>query len=69
MDMGVFRGLMLLVMMGAFITIVAWAWSRRQRESFSEASQLPLADDERPAPPPRTHVRAATEGRTDGDDR
>ncbi len=51
MDMGLFRGLMLLVMMGAFISIVVWAWSRRRREEFSEAAQLPLADDETPATP------------------
>ena len=51
MDMGLFRGLMLLVMMGAFISIVAWAWSRRRREDFNEAAGLPLADDETPAAP------------------
>lgn len=51
MDMGLFRGLMLLVMMGAFISIVVWAWSRRRREEFSEAAKLPLADDESPATP------------------
>ena len=29
----------------AFIGIVAWAWSRRNRASFDEAARLPFADE------------------------
>jgi cytochrome c oxidase cbb3-type subunit 4 len=31
----------------AFIGIVGWAWSRRNRAAFDEAAQLPFLDDDR----------------------
>ncbi|MBL8525369.1 MAG: cbb3-type cytochrome c oxidase subunit 3 [Betaproteobacteria bacterium] len=33
-----------------FTGIVWWAWSGRQKARFEEASQLPFADDDLPAP-------------------
>lgn len=35
-----------LLLMTAFIGIVAWAWSRRRHKDFNEAAQLPLEEDE-----------------------
>ncbi|MFG6665987.1 cbb3-type cytochrome oxidase subunit 3 [Halomonas sp. HNIBRBA4712] len=46
MDTGTFRGLITLVLIVAFLGIVVWAYSRRRREDFDEAANLPFADDE-----------------------
>ncbi|WP_447555358.1 cbb3-type cytochrome oxidase subunit 3 [Vreelandella sp. EE22] len=48
MDTGTFRGLITLVLIMAFIGIVAWAYSRRRQEDFNEAANLPFADEETP---------------------
>lgn len=31
----------------AFVAIVAWAWSPKQRDRFHEAAHLPFADEHR----------------------
>ena len=36
------------LMLVAFIGIVIWAWSGRQRRRFEEAARIPLDDDDRP---------------------
>ncbi|WP_442908571.1 cbb3-type cytochrome oxidase subunit 3 [Halomonas sp. S3-1-8] len=46
MTTGTFRGLITLVLIIAFLGIVRWAYSRRRREAFDEAANLPFADDE-----------------------
>ena len=46
MDIGTFRGVMTLLIMIAFLGVVAWAFSRRRRDDFDEASRLPFADDD-----------------------
>ncbi|NGP54232.1 cbb3-type cytochrome c oxidase subunit 3 [Thioalkalivibrio sp. XN8] len=38
-----------LLLMAAFIGIVAWAWSRKRQQDFKEAAQLPLEEDDRGA--------------------
>ncbi|MBZ9559282.1 MULTISPECIES: cbb3-type cytochrome c oxidase subunit 3 [Modicisalibacter] len=61
MDIGTFRGLMTLLILIAFLGVVAWAYSTRRKSDFDEASRLPFADDEdedatppgRDAPPAR----------------
>jgi cytochrome c oxidase cbb3-type subunit IV len=35
----------------AFIGVVRWAWSQRNRSRFDEAAQLPFSDDERDGRP------------------
>lgn len=46
MDINLFHSLWTVVLIVIFIGIVLWAWSDRRKESFNEAAQLPLEDDE-----------------------
>ncbi|GEK48883.1 cbb3-type cytochrome c oxidase subunit 3 [Halomonas pacifica] len=46
MDMGTFRGITALLILIAFLGIVAWAYSRRRKKDFDEAANLPFADDD-----------------------
>ncbi|WP_355659740.1 cbb3-type cytochrome oxidase subunit 3 [Halomonas salifodinae] len=46
MDMGTFRGITTLLILIAFIGIVAWAYSKRRKKDFDEAANLPFADDD-----------------------
>ncbi|WP_163648253.1 cbb3-type cytochrome c oxidase subunit 3 [Modicisalibacter sp. 'Wilcox'] len=50
MDIGTFRGVMTLLIMIAFLGVVAWAFSRRRKDDFDEASRLPFADDDEEPP-------------------
>jgi cytochrome c oxidase cbb3-type subunit 4 len=47
MDVNTLRIVVTLVTFAAFIGIVRWAWSPRNRASFDEAARLPLMEDER----------------------
>ncbi|GHA99931.1 CcoQ/FixQ family Cbb3-type cytochrome c oxidase assembly chaperone [Modicisalibacter luteus] len=46
MDIGTFRGITTLLIMIAFIGVVFWAYSKRRKKDFDEASHLPFADEE-----------------------
>jgi len=48
MDIGTFRGLLTAILMALFIALVFWAYSRRRRDDFEAAAQLPLEDDRAP---------------------
>ena len=54
MDMGIVRGLVTAALLGLFVGIWAWSWSRRRKPDFEAASQLPLGDDQ--APPPKKNI-------------
>lgn len=56
MDMTVFRTVSLLLMFGAFTAIVIWAYSRRPKKDFEEASRLALDEEDR-----REHERRSRE--------
>ncbi len=43
-------GIFTVVLLVTFLGIVVWAFSRKRRQSFDEAAQLPLENDE-PLPP------------------
>ncbi len=45
MDINVFRGLMSIVLLFAFLGIVFWAYSSNQKKPFDEAANLPFADE------------------------
>ncbi len=45
MDINDLRSIVTLVSMLTFLGIVAWAWSRRNKERFEEAAQLPFQDE------------------------
>ena len=44
MDIGLFRGILTLVLFLAFVGIVLWAYSSRRKGDFDEAANLPLND-------------------------
>lgn len=41
-DMGLFRGLVTLTLLSAFVGVVVWAWSSKRKADFDEAARLPL---------------------------
>jgi cytochrome c oxidase cbb3-type subunit 4 len=47
MDVNTLRIAVTVLSFVAFIGIVGWAWSRRNRAAFDEAAQLPFLDDDR----------------------
>ena len=49
MDMGLFRGLLTLVLMLLFIALVIWAYSKNRKPDFDAAARLPLDEGPRPA--------------------
>nr|WP_298416231.1 cbb3-type cytochrome c oxidase subunit 3 [uncultured Halomonas sp.] len=46
MDIGTFRGITTLLVMIAFLGVVFWAYSKRRRQDFDEAKNLPFADED-----------------------
>lgn len=48
-DINTIRGVLTIILMIAFLGVVAWAWSSKRKETFKEASLLPLEEDEKPA--------------------
>jgi len=45
MDINVFRGIILIVLIISFAGLWAWAWNRKRKTAFDEASMLPLEED------------------------
>ncbi|WP_227367597.1 cbb3-type cytochrome oxidase subunit 3 [Halomonas sp. M20] len=46
MDIGTFRGITALLVMIAFLGVVFWAYSKRRKQDFDEAKNLPFADED-----------------------
>ena len=47
MDIDTFRGIVTAVLLGLFVWLVVWAWSRARKTEFDEAARLPLEEDGR----------------------
>lgn len=45
-EISIVRGILTLVLMLAFITLVVWLYSKRNKAAFDEASRVPLEEDE-----------------------
>ncbi|QRR32789.1 cbb3-type cytochrome c oxidase subunit 3 [Hydrogenophaga sp. YM1] len=45
MDINALRSIVTVISLLVFLGIVAWAWSRRNRERFDEAARLPFQDE------------------------
>jgi cytochrome c oxidase cbb3-type subunit 4 len=45
MDLNLFRGIILIIMVVSFLGLWIWAWSRKRKPAFYEASMLPLEED------------------------
>lgn len=56
MDIGTLRGLGTLLVLGAFICVVFWAYSGKRKAGFDEAALLPFADQ----PPVKAHAQKAS---------
>ncbi|MCO7223936.1 cbb3-type cytochrome c oxidase subunit 3 [Pleionea sp. CnH1-48] len=46
MDMNLLRGILTAVLLVLFIGLVLWAYSKKRKSVFDEASQLPFVGDE-----------------------
>jgi len=46
MDINDLRSAVTVISLLAFVGIIVWAWSRKNRAAFDEAAQLPFADDQ-----------------------
>ena len=44
-DINLVRGILLILLIIAFAMLWAWAWSRKRKETFRDASMLPLEED------------------------
>jgi cytochrome c oxidase cbb3-type subunit 4 len=45
MDINGLRGVILITLMISFVGLWVWAWSRKRKPAFHEASMLPLEED------------------------
>jgi cytochrome c oxidase cbb3-type subunit 4 len=45
MSIGTFRGIVTAVLLGLFVWLVTWAYSKSRRAAFDEAARLPLEED------------------------
>lgn len=46
MDINIIRGAILLILILSFIGLFFWAWSRKRKQAFFDASMLPLEEDQ-----------------------
>ena len=45
-DINLARGVLLILLIIAFLGIWAWAWSHKRKEAFHAAARLPLEEDD-----------------------
>jgi cytochrome c oxidase cbb3-type subunit IV len=57
MDVNDLRAVVTIVSLLAFLGIVGWAWSRRNKEQFDQAAMLPFAADSQGSPGREGEVR------------
>jgi cytochrome c oxidase cbb3-type subunit 4 len=65
MDINIFRGAILLILMLSFLGLIAWAWSSKRKSTFTDASMLPLEEDDGVIPndvEPTDEIRPTGEG-------
>jgi len=61
MDQNTLRGIVLIVLMISFLGVWAWAWSGKRRQTFKDASRLPLEEDDGEIPAADKDPRGAQE--------
>jgi cytochrome c oxidase cbb3-type subunit IV len=44
-SMGTLRGIVTAVLLGLFVWLVIWAWSKARRPAFDAAARIPLEDE------------------------
>ena len=62
MDTGavIFRAILTLILMGAFLGIWIWAWSSKRKASFDALGRLPLEEDAAPEDSGKDEVGGST---------
>ena len=50
MDINTIRGALTIILIIAFLGLVAWAWSSKRTETFDKLSRMPLEEDNGQAP-------------------
>ncbi len=50
MDFGTLQGIGTILAMIAFLSVCAWAYSKKRKRDFDEAANLPFADEDPPPP-------------------
>ena len=61
-DINLARGVVLILLIIAFLGIWAWAWSNKRKPEFDAASMLPLEEDHGRAAPSESKYDSKTEG-------
>ena len=61
-DINLARGILLVLLIIAFISIWGWAWSRKRKPEFLAASMLPLEEDQGHVPENNATKDSKTEG-------
>jgi len=46
MDINILRAAILLILIVSFLGLWAWAWSGKRKKAFTDASMLPLEEDQ-----------------------
>nr|WP_299243247.1 cbb3-type cytochrome c oxidase subunit 3 [uncultured Halomonas sp.] len=69
MDIGTFRGITALLVMIAFLGVVFWAYSKRRKQDFDEAKNLPFADEDDQRIRDSSHTNDRTTSRQDEGDK
>jgi len=46
MTLGIAHGIWSLALLGAFIAVVAWAWSGKRRSQLEDAGRIPFREDD-----------------------
>ena len=60
-DINLARGVLLILLIIAFLGIWAWAWSRKRTETFHAAAHLPLEEDDGRVPHNDSNTERAKE--------
>ena len=61
-DINLARGVVLILLIIAFLGIWAWAWSNKRKSEFHAASMLPLEEDHGHVPQETDKYDSKTEG-------
>ena len=60
-DINLARGVLLILLIIAFLGIWAWAWSNKRKEAFHAAAHLPLEEDDGQVPQDKSNTERTKE--------
>lgn len=63
-DINLARGIVLILLIIAFLGIWAWAWSKKRKAEFHAASMLPLEEDDGNVPSDDVRGNGKNDGKT-----